>query len=493
MSESGQTVLLTQRRFGAMVIDEATCHAAAEARDRRFDGLFFIGVTSTGIYCRCVCTARTPKRQNRLFFPSAAAAERAGFRPCLLCRPELAPGAAPVDAVERLAHAAVTRIEAGALEELGLAALAADLGVTDRHLRRVMLRVFGATPIDVAQTHRLLTAKRLLRDTNLGMTAIAFAAGFRSVRRFNALFRERYGMPPSRVRRSGARDRGLTFTLTPRGLFDGSAPTAHMAARRVNRMELATADGVMTRTLAVGSSVGWLSLDLSGSAPRLTLSDGLVPAFRAIVSAVRGMLDLDADIAAINTALTRAGFAGDVAAEPAVRLPGGIDPFEVAVRAVIGQQVSVRAATTIVTRLVEQYGDPIETTVPGLDRLFPTPERLARAGAMRLARLGLPLARAETLCRLSAAVAAGELRLARGAVAAGRLGLEGIRGVGPWTLEYICLRALGDPDAFPVGDSALRAAFDGDLRQESEAWRPWRGYAAARLWRRPVRERRKAA
>jgi AraC family transcriptional regulator of adaptative response / DNA-3-methyladenine glycosylase II len=475
------------------MIDEATCHAAAEARDRRFDGLFFIGVKSTGIYCRCVCTARTPKRENRRFFPSAAAAESAGFRPCLMCRPELAPGSAPIDAVERLAHAAVTRIEAGALEENGLAALASELGVTDRHLRRVMLRVFGATPVEVAQTHRLLTAKRLLRDTGLGMTAIAFAAGFRSVRRFNALFRERYGMPPSRVRHGGGRDRGLTFMLTPRGQFDGTAPLAHFAARNVDGMERVDDPGIVSRTLAIGSNTGWLSMDLSGAAPRLTLSDGLVPSFRPIVASVRRMFDLDADLTAINGVLSRAGFARDVAADPAVRLPGGLDPFEVAVRAVIGQQVTVRAATTIVTRLVSQFGEPMETQVPGLDRLFPTAAALARVTPSRIARLGLPLARAETVCRLSSAVVAGDLLLARGAVQAGRAGLARIRGIGPWTLEYICLRALGDPDAFPLGDSALRAAFDGDLRLASDAWRPWRGYAAARLWRRPPRVRRKAA
>ncbi|HEX9564290.1 MAG TPA: Ada metal-binding domain-containing protein [Gemmatimonadaceae bacterium] len=476
------------------MIDDTTCHAALEARDRRYDGRFYVGVTSTGIYCRCVCPARTTRRRNRRFFPSAAAAERAGFRPCLLCRPELAPGAAPIDAAERLAHAAVQRIEAGALEEQGLATLAGELGVTDRHLRRVMLRVFGATPIQVAQTHRLLTAKRLLKDTSLGMTRVAFAAGFRSVRRFNALFLDRYGMTPSRVRGSRIlKDRGLTFTLTPRGTFDGRAPFAHLAARRVARMEIENGDGVMSRTLSVGSHSGWLTLDLDGAVPRLTLSDGLVPAFRAIVSAVRGALDLDADVAAINASLARTGFRADIARDPAVRLPGALDPFEVGVRAIIGQQVTVKAATTIATRLVNLLGEPIETAVPGLDRLFPTPERLANAGPGRIAQLGMPLARGGAVHRLAVAVASGHIILARGAVASGRAGLAEIPGIGPWTIEYISLRALGDPDAFPLGDSALRAAFGGDLRRAAEAWRPWRAYAAARLWRRSARQQRKVA
>lgn len=468
-----------------MLLDDTTCHAAAEARDRRFDGLFFIGVTSTGIYCRCVCPARTPKRQNRRFFPSAAAAERTGFRPCLLCRPELAPGSAPIDAAERLAHDAVRRIEAGALEDRGLEDLAAELAITGRHLRRVVLRVFGATPVEIAQTHRLLTAKRLLKDTRLGMTEVAYAAGFRSVRRFNALFRERYGLAPTRVRgRERGGDGALSFTLSVRGAFDGAAPFAHLAQRGVARMEGQGGARRWVRTLSVGEHAGWLALDFSGDAPVLELSDGLMPAFRPVVAAVRGALDLDAELGTINAHLAERHLARDVASEPAVRVPGAIDPFELAVRAVIGQQVSVRAATTIVARLVDRYGAPIETTVEGLDRLFPTAERIADAGARRIAALGMPGARAATVARLAAAVAAGELTLARGAIAAGREGLGRIPGIGPWTTEYISLRALGDPDAFPLGDSALRAAFDGDLRVVCEAWRPWRAYAAARLWRR---------
>ncbi|MGE0830736.1 MAG: bifunctional transcriptional activator/DNA repair enzyme AdaA, partial [Hyphomonadaceae bacterium] len=407
-----------------MILDEAACHAAIEAKDRRFDGHFFTGVTSTGIYCRCVCPARTPKRENRRFFSSAAAAEKAGFRPCLICRPELAPGAAPIDAAARLAHDAVRRIEAGALEEQGLEELAADLGVTGRHLRRVMLRTFGAAPVEIAQTHRLLTAKRLLKETNLGMTEIAFASGFQSVRRFNALFVERYGMAPSRVRGRGRAHEsdgaGLTFTLAPRGMFAGEAPFAHMTARAVARVEAPTAKTTWTRTFAIGAHAGWLSLDLSGAAPKLTLSDGLMPAFRQVISAVRGALDLDADLDAINARLAEVGFAEDVQAEPNVRMPGGLDPFELAVRAIIGQQVTVKAATTICTRLTEKFGAPVESSIPGLDRLFPSAARLANAEIGQIASLGMPGARAETVLRVARAHAGGSLKLARGAVAAGR-------------------------------------------------------------------------
>ncbi|MBI1250988.1 MAG: helix-turn-helix domain-containing protein [Alphaproteobacteria bacterium] len=469
------------------MIDAETAHAAVESRDKRFDGAFFTGVTSTGIYCRCVCSARAPKRENRRFYASAAAAEKAGFRPCLLCRPECAPGLAPIDAAERLAHDACKLIEAGALEEQGLGDLAGRLGVSDRHLRRAMLKTFGASPMDIAQTHRLLTAKRLLADTGLGMAEIAFASGFQSVRRFNALFQERYGLTPSRVRGRGAKisDAALRLTLEPRGAFSGAAPFEHLARRRVARLEAATAPMVWARSLQVGAHAGWIELDLRGPAPRLALSETLYPALRPIVAAVRGALDLDAATTVIDAGLARDPFwAGDVAAEPGVRLPGGVDPFEIAVRAVLGQQITVVAATTLAGRLTERFGAAIETPIEGVDRLFPSPARIADAGIDALAALGQPRKRAETLWRLAKAVADGELKLSRGAIAAGRAGLASIPGIGPWTVEYVALRGLGDPDAFPVTDSALRAAFGSGLEAAHETWRPWRGYAAARLWRR---------
>jgi AraC family transcriptional regulator of adaptative response / DNA-3-methyladenine glycosylase II len=470
-----------------MQLDEEACHAAVEARESRFDGLFFTGVTSTGIYCRCVCPARTPKRTNRRFFPSAAAAENAGFRPCLICRPELAPGAAPIDAAERLAHDAVKRIEAGALDEQSLLQLAADLGVTGRHLRRVMLKTFGASPVEIAQTHRLLTAKRLLRETQLGMAEIAFASGFKSLRRFNALFLERYGLAPSRVRgRARPKDSGLVFTLAPRGAFDGRAFLAHAQLRRVRGMEISP----YARTWAIGKHAGVLSLDVAGAAPIVSVSDGLLPVFRQVIAAVRGALDLDTDVQAINNFFAHdAHLAGDVACDPAVRLPGALDPVEAAVRAIIGQQVTVKAATTIAARLVEALGEPIETDVEGLNRLFPSAARIADAGTARIGQLGMPRRRADTLVRFAGAIADGKITLARGALSKGREGLTAIAGIGPWTVEYVALRGLGDPDAFPLGDAGLRAAFGGDLKRASEKWRPWRGYATAHLWRRQAQSK----
>jgi len=504
-----------------VLLDTATCHAACDAKDRRFDGRFFVGVKSTGIYCRCVCTARTPKRENRTFHPSAAAAESAGFRPCLLCRPECAPGQSRVDATERLAHDAVLRIEAGALEEQGLESLAAELGVTDRHLRRVIVATFGAAPVELAQTHRLLTAKRLLRDTSMSMADVAFAAGFQSVRRFNTLFRERYGLTPSRVRgRAQASEAQVGFTLAVRGTFDGTAVLEHAALRAVTGVELVgptprsgergtgvglqLANEALTRrsaqpsprvagtgeqfprTFAVGAHSGLIRLRLGEATPRLFISDGLMPAFRHVIAAVRGALDLDADLDAIHAHLRAAGLRDGAG----VRIPGALDPFEVAVRAVLGQQVTVKAATTLASRLTSLCGASLDTGESALTHLFPTAERIAELPVAKLAALGQPRKRAETLHRLARAVADGQLKLARGAVALGREGLAAIPGIGPWTVEYVALRGLGDPDAFPLGDSALRAAFDGDLARASEAWRPWRAYAAARLWTRTRKERR---
>lgn len=474
-----------------MQLNEAACHAAVEAKDSRYDGLFFTGVTSTGIYCRCVCPARTPMRANRRFFLSAAAAEQAGFRPCLTCRPELAPGSAPADAAERLAHDAVKRIEAGALDEQSLAQLAADLGVTGRHLRRVIRQCFGASPVNIAQTHRLLTAKRLIKDSGLNLAEIAFASGFQSLRRFNALFVEHYGMSPSRLRtRAPVMGRGLTFTLTPRGDFDGQAFMTHAAARRVRGIEVAP----YTRTWEIGPHRGVLTLDCTGVTPVVSVCDGLLPAFRHVIAAVRGALDLDTDVEVVDGFFASdEHLSADVAADPSVRLPGALDPFETAVRAIIGQQVTVAAATGVTARLVEAIGAPIETNRAGLDRLFPAAARIAEAGAERLAKLGMPRRRAETLVQLATAMTSGAISLTRGAVAAGRNGLNNIVGVGPWTVEYVALRGLGDPDAFPLGDAGLRLAFCGDLKRASDNWRPWRGYATARLWRRHAQTERRSA
>jgi len=463
-------------------LDDSTRHAAVEARDHRFDGVFFTGVSSTGIYCRCVCPARIPKRQNRHFFASAAAAERAGFRPCLLCRPEAAPGVAPIDRGDALAAAALAEIETGALEEEGADALAQRLGVTSRHLRRVTLAAFGASPVELAQTHRLLTAKRLLKETGMSATAIAFAAGFRSLRRFNALFLERYGMAPSRIRdrrtkkfNASGSSAGVRVRLSARGTWSPKPAFAFLAARALAGME--RVDGlVYVRTLALKNATGFVRIEAAPRGLDLTVSDELAPHLRLLIARVRRAFDLDSDIDVIDTVLASAGgaLARDVAARPGVRLTGGLDPFEIVLRAVLGQQVTQPAGRALAQKAVRGFGAAIDSPqeisgFAGLDRLAPTPAVIAGCSDEDIAALGMPRARAACLRRAAAAFALNETAA----------GLEGVAGIGPWTRAYVRLRAFADPDAAPPGDAALaRVGF----AETPADLAPWRGYAALRMW-----------
>ncbi len=471
------------------MLDADTCHGACDAKDRRFDGRFYVGVTSTGIYCRCICPARTPKRQNRTFWPSAAAAEAAGFRPCLLCRPERAPGLAPIDAPARLAAAAYARIEAGALEEQGLEALARDLGVTSRHLRRVMNAQFGASPIEIAQTGRLLAARRLLNETALPVTEIAFASGFRSLRRFNATMKDRYGAPPTKMRGRKAIQRGETFTvsLSPRGDYTIAPILQFLSMRALPGVELG---GVKTyaRTLKWGDALGWIEIGMGPKGLMLTLSENLAPHLRPLVANVRGAFDLDAEMIAVDAHLSAdPELKADVKREPGVRVPGALDGFETAIRAVLGQQVTVAGARTLTARLVEAFGARLERGPEGLTRAFPDAAALANAKPASIAKIGVPGKRAETLHALARAAADGKLLLARGAIASGRAALQEIPGIGPWTIEYVALRALGDPDAYPATDIALINAL-GRKGETLEHLKPWRAYAAIRLWRRGAKK-----
>jgi AraC family transcriptional regulator, regulatory protein of adaptative response / DNA-3-methyladenine glycosylase II len=475
------------------MLDAETCHAACNAKDRRFDGRFYIGVTSTGIYCRCICPARTPKPQNRTFWPSAAAAEAAGFRPCLICRPERAPGLAPIDAPARLAAAAYARIEAGALEERGLESLATDLGVTSRHLRRVMNTQFGASPIEIAQTGRLLAARRLLNETALPITEIAFASGFRSLRRFNATMKDRYGAPPSKMRGRKTIARGETFSvsLSPRGDYAIAPILEFLRLRALPGVEHADTKNY-ARALRMGDAIGWIEIGMGPKGLMLTLSENLAPHLRPLVANVRGAFDLDAEMTAVDALLASdKTLARDVKREPGVRVPGALDGFETAIRAVLGQQVTVLGARTLTQRLVEAFGQrtPGFQTASGaqLTHMFPDAAGLANAGVAAIAKIGLPLKRAATLHRLALASADGKLPLARGAIAAGRAALAEMAGIGPWTIEYVAMRALGDPDAYPASDIALINAL-GRKGETLEHLKPWRAYAAIRLWRRGAKK-----
>ena len=474
-----------------MTLDSDNCYRALSAHDARFDGRFFVGVRSTRIYCRPVCTVRLPRRENCRFFRSAAAAEVEGYRPCLRCRPELAPGLASVDATTRFAQAAVDLIEDGVLERGGIEALASRVGITSRHLRRVFVGEFGVSPIEYAQTQRLLLAKRLLTDTPMPVIDVALASGFGSLRRFNALIRARYRMPPSRLRRDAAPDAlppSMRFELAYRPPYDWDAIVAFLGARAIPRVECVDAHGYQ-RTLAVTHrgrrSSGWISV---ARAPRrhallVDLSASLARAVPAVLARVRQAFDLGCDPAPIATRLGALALA-----RPGLRVPGAFDGFELAVRAVIGQQVSVAAARTLLGRIVAAFGTDADADLRGGPaRMFPSPQALAERTPAELRVVGLTSARARTLHELASAVAGGRIDLGAGAdVERARAALEAIPGIGAWTSGYVAMRALGWPDAFPDSDLAVMRAMGetsaSRARARSEAWRPWRAYAVMHLW-----------
>ncbi len=494
------------------------CYLALKARDARFDGTFFTGVTSTGIYCRPVCRVKTPKRENCRFFALAAQAECAGFRPCLRCRPELAPrgGLSPLqdhtpawsaqDASAILAQQAARWLdepEAWGDEAPTVAALARRLGVSDRHVRRIFEAQFGVSPLQYLQTRRLLTAKQLLTDTDLPVAHIALCSGFASVRRFNAAFAEHYQLNPTQLRRSGAQPgvEGAQVRLGYRPPYDLDALLGFFAQRLVPGIETVSntpQHRSITRTLRleVGGTpyTGWLHghFDEAQHQLELRVSDSLRDVLPLIIGRVRAALDLDADPQAINAVLHASFPGGD-----GVRVPGAMDGFELAVRAVLGQQVTVAAARTLTRRLVQALGATVQTPWPALNRLFPTPAALAHLGAGAgdvLGALGIVRQRQRALVALAQAVDSGQLALHAGADYPGTLAaLKAIAGIGDWTAQYIAMRALRWPDAFPAGDVALQTALGvrhaprPALAAEaaSQAWRPWRSYAVVRAWHTP--------
>jgi AraC family transcriptional regulator of adaptative response / DNA-3-methyladenine glycosylase II len=472
-----------------MTLDAATCYRALGARDRRFDGLFFVAVSTTGVYCRPICSARTPRRDRCRFFRSAAEAERAGYRACLLCRPELAPGGAPLEAVTRLVTSALSRIDAGALDEGSVDALAAELGVTGRHLRRAFDAELGVTPIGLAQSRRLATAKRLLHDTALGLADVALASGFGSVRRFNAAFRERFGRPPSALRRAPGDGAALRLRLDYRPPLEWDRLLAFLGARKVDGVEQ-VAGGVYARTVRLGGAAGVVSVAPVAGRPWLVAeaSLSLAPALATVVARLRALLDLDARPDAVAAHLGHNPRLQDTfLRHPGLRLPGAFDPFEIAVRAVLGQQVSVAAAATLAGRLARRFGATLaDAPSPALAVLFPTAEALAGATTGAVAEIGVPRSRAETVLALARAVADGDVRLAPGSdpdEVARRL--DALPGIGPWTAQYISMRALHHPDAFPADDLGVRKALRDRgpaVERRAERWRPWRAYAVMHLW-----------
>ena len=483
--------------------EQDACYLALKARDARFDGRFFTGVTSTGIYCRPVCSVRLPKRENCRFFAHAARAESAGFRPCLRCRPELAPGTVHwsiQDASGILAQQAARLLDdpdAWADTDLSVQALADRLGVSDRHLRRIFEAAFGVTPMQYLQTRRLLTAKQLLADTALPVTQVASSSGFASVRRFNDAFQAHYHLSPTQLRRAGigAAGAGTTVRLGYRPPYDLQALGDFLRKRQVHAVELVTpgaTDWRFARTLRLigGGRVhtGWLQAHFEPGRAQLLLqvSDGLRAVLPAVIRRVRQAFDLDAEPSAINAVLHAHFPDGD-----GLRVPGCFDGFELGVRAVLGQQITVAAARTLAQRLVDRFGEPVATALPDLSRLFPLPLALAQASADALGALGIVKQRQRAIQALAQAVTGGALQLGASAdVAATIAALKALPGIGDWTAQYIAMRALRWPDAFPAGDVALHKALHVQdqkhparaAEEQSQAWRPWRSYAVLRAW-----------
>ena len=485
------------------------CYLALKARDARFDGRFFTGVTSTGIYCRPVCAVRTPRQENCRFFALAAQAELAGFRPCLRCRPELAPQQLPwtvQDASNTLVLQAVRLLdspEAWVQPEASatpVAWLAARLGVSDRHLRRIFEARLGVAPLQYLQTRRLLMSKQLLTDTRLPMEQVAWAAGFGSVRRFQAAFAAHYGMPPSQLRRAGGDDEahgGSRVRLGWRPPLDAPALMAFFARRQVEGVEWIdpAAPLVLRRTVQLpaptpsGMAVaGWMEVELQPERCQalLRVCDSLMPLLPQVIHRVRSLLDLDADPAAINAVLHDSFPAGD-----GLRVPGTWDGFELAVRAVLGQQVTVAAARTLTGRLVATLGEPISSPWPALHHLFPTPQAIAATDGETLGRLGIVRQRQAALLALARGVLDGTLQMkAHADPDATMAALRMLPGIGDWTAQYIAMRALRWPDAFVAGDVALHKALGVQgqpqparaATEASQAWRPWRSYAVIRAW-----------
>jgi AraC family transcriptional regulator of adaptative response / DNA-3-methyladenine glycosylase II len=475
----------------------AARYEAFRSHDPRFDGVFYVGVTSTRIYCRPICTARTPKSAHCRFYASRELAERAGFRPCLRCRPELAPGDTPLEESARVARAVADRIASGVADGgAGIEAVARRLGWSSRQLRRVVNRELGVSPIELLQTRRLLLAKQLLTETSLPVTQVAFASGFASLRRFNDLFSRRYGMPPSRFRRTAtdshtgtSPEATLTLHLDYRPPLDWSSLLGFLAARSTAGVE-SVAEHRYARTVQLGESVGWLVVGRHPRRDRLSveLAPTLTPVLPALLTRLRHLFDLAARPDLIDAHLGRDTLLAPlVRAHPGGRVAGAFDGFELAVRAVLGQQITVAAATTLAGRLAARFGDPLATPHPALDRLFPTARRMATVSVADIASLGVIATRARAIVALARAIADHQLDLAPGAHPERTMqALIALPGIGPWTAHYIAMRALGWPDAFPPDDVVLRRRLNGSDAASRAAraatWQPWRSYATLLLW-----------
>jgi AraC family transcriptional regulator of adaptative response / DNA-3-methyladenine glycosylase II len=467
-----------------MFEDADRCYRAVQSKDARFDGWFITAVLTTRIYCRPSCPAVPPKRQNVRFYPSAAAAQQAGFRACKRCRPDAAPGSPEWNVRADLVARAMRLIADGLVDREGVVGLARHLGYSARQLERHLTAELGAGPLALARAQRAQTARLLIETTALPMASVAFAAGFSSVRQFNDTVREVFALAPTELRRrvpTPAGGGGLNLRLPFRAPFCPDNLFGHLVATAVPGVE-EYRDDAYRRTLWLPNGHGIVALTPRSDhvACQLTLSD-----LRDLTTAIarcRRLLDLDADPVAVDELLTAdPDLAPLIRKEPGRRVPRTVDGAEMAIRAVIGQQVSTAAARTHTGRIVARYGTPITDTAGGLTHLFPTSFETS----------GLPEARRRTLALLADALAAGDVDLDPGSDwEAARAGLAGIPGIGPWTIETIAMRALGDPDAFTATDLGVRRAAESlglphrpaELIDRAARWRPWRAYAVQYLW-----------
>jgi AraC family transcriptional regulator of adaptative response / DNA-3-methyladenine glycosylase II len=484
-----------------MALDREQCSRARLARDARFDGKFFIAVLSTGIYCRPICRARTSKGTNVRYYETAVAAEQAGFRPCMRCRPECAPGTAAWAGTQNTVVRALRLISESGLEDGGVERLSEQLGVGSRHLRRLFLRHLGATPKAVAQTRRLQFAKKLIDETRLSMAELAIAAGFGCVRRFNATISQVYRRTPTQLRRLAHRagsvvEKEYLFRLDFRPPYNWERLAEFLRARCVAGMENAK-DASYARTFTLNGQNGFVEVapDLERNCLRIRVRFADPTQLFRIIERLRGMFDVNADWPVISkTFRSDPELRRAAQAEPGIRIPGSWDPFELTVRAILGQQVSVAVATTFAARLVQAFGESCES-VRGLTRVFPSPKLLANAD---LAGVGLTRAKAETIRALARAVC--EKTLCFDGIVdlkEFRAKLLAIPGIAHWTAEYVAMRALRDPDAFPSGDLGLRQRLGNctarELERRSQQWRPWRAYAAMLVWQGMREEKPRAA
>jgi AraC family transcriptional regulator, regulatory protein of adaptative response / DNA-3-methyladenine glycosylase II len=468
-----------------VTLDADACFLALRARDRRFDGTFYVGVTTTGVYCRPICPARTPGRDRCVFFTRAAEAERDGYRACFRCRPELAPGVAAIDSIPRLVRSAAAHIEAGFLNDRSVDDLAAALGVTSRHLRRAMETALGVSPVELAQARRLSAAKQLLQDTDLKIAEVAFASGFSSVRRFNTAFRARFGRPPTALRRdrTSASAGAISLRLDYRPPLELDRLLAFLRARAIEGVE-EVGDDYYARTAIVGDRIGRISIakERDRHSLRASISLSLAPKVVEICARLRALFDLDAQPDRIAAQLG-GSIEASVRARPGLRVPGAFDGFEMGVRAIVGQQISVANAAVLLARFARRFGEALEDGA----LLFPRPSTVVRAGTDAVAELGMPRARAQTIVDLARAIDEGEVELSPASDPEETIrALEEIRGIGPWTSHYLAMRALKWPDAFVAGDLVLQRKLGvssaRDAEEKARAWSPWRAYAVMHAW-----------